>query len=193
MADRALYPCLIIVDVQNDYVLPSGALPCPDALAIIPHIHFAAHSSFFSAGIYLSADDKSPACGSIQTEPGSCRWPPHCISGSFGAQIHAGLCLDELPGAVIITKRSSMSAFGSRVKGETTSLLMQLQQRPPSHAVVCGLALECADCSVSRRTCHTQCVTLGRYCVMETAVDCIAMQLPVCVVLDGSRHYRWFC
>jgi hypothetical protein len=31
---------------------------------------------------------------------------------------------------------------------------------------------------------------LGRYCVMETALDCAAMQLPVCVVMDGSRYYR---
>jgi nicotinamidase/pyrazinamidase len=142
MSTPSLYPCLIIVDVQNDYVLPSGALPCPDALAIIPHIHSAAHSSFFSAGVYFSADDKDPVVESIIGSLSS-RWPPHCISGSFGAQIHAGLCHEDVPGAVITTKRNSMSAFGSAGKGEITGLNLHLQQRPPSHAVVCGLALEC--------------------------------------------------
>lgn len=168
MSTPSLYPCLIIVDVQNDYVLPSGALPCPDALAIIPHIHSAAHSSFFSAGVYFSADDKDPVVESIIGSLSS-RWPPHCISGSFGAQIHAGLCHEDVPGAVITTKRNSMSAFGSAGKGEITGLNLHLQQRPPSHAVVCGLALE--------------------YCVMETALDCVAKQLPACVVLDGSRYF----
>lgn len=144
MAHPPLSPCLIIVDVQNDYVLPSGALPCHDAPAIIPHIHSAAHSSFFSAGIYLSADDKSPAVEGSQPEPGVHQWPPHCISGSFGAQIHAGLFHDQLTGAVLVSKRLSMSAFGSLAKGEATELRAMLQQRPPSHAVVCGLALECA-------------------------------------------------
>ena len=163
-------PCLIIVDVQNDYVLPSAALPCPDAPAIVPHIHAAAHSGFFSAGLYLSADDKPPAAEGSQPASGTCQWPPHCISGSFGAQIHAGLRHEQLPHAVVVTKSNSMSAFGSEAKGETTPLRLLLQQRPPSHAVVCGLALE--------------------YCVMETAVDCARMQMRTCVVLDGSRYYR---
>lgn len=144
MTNLPPFPSLIIVDVQNDYVLASGALPCPDAPAIIPHIHSAAHSGFYSAGIYLSADDKAPAVEGTRSESGACRWPPHCITGSFGAQIHAGLCHNELPGAVIITKRSSMSAFGSVANGETTNLHLQLLLRAPSHAVVCGLALECA-------------------------------------------------
>ena len=26
---------------------------------------------------------------------------------------------------------------------------------------------------------------------METALDCIGLQLPVCVVLDGSRYYKY--
>jgi nicotinamidase-related amidase len=135
-----LSPCLIIVDVQNDYVLPSGALPCPGAEAIVPLIHDAAHSSFFSAGVYLSADDKEMAAeDAAQPAP---RWPPHCISGSFGAQIHQALRHQLLPAAVVVTKRESMSAFGSEAKGETTTLRAFLQMRPPSHAVVCGLALE---------------------------------------------------
>jgi len=140
-------PCLIIVDVQNDYVLPSGALPCADAQAIIPAIHRAAHSAFYSAGIYLSADDKLPeAEAEGQPSATAPRWPPHCISGSFGAQIHEGLCHELLPDAVVVTKRDSMSAFGSEAKGETTTLRGLLRARPPSHAVVCGLALECARC-----------------------------------------------
>ena len=26
---------------------------------------------------------------------------------------------------------------------------------------------------------------------METALDCVDLQLPVCVVLDGSRYYKY--
>lgn len=137
----AVFPCLIIVDVQNDYVLPSGALPCPDAEAIVPAIHHAAHGAFFSAGVYLSADDKMPVCdGDAQAD--AARWPPHCITGTFGAKIHDGLQHDLLAGAAVVTKRSSMSAFGSDAKGETTALRQLLLTKPPSHAVVCGLALE---------------------------------------------------
>jgi len=136
-------PCLIIVDVQNDYVLPSGALPCPDAPSILPPIHAAAHSGIFTAGVYLSADDKLPEGEGSQPAASACQWPPHCISGSFGAQIHADLRHEQLQGAVVVTKSNSMSAFGSEAKGETTPLRKLLQQRLPSHAVVCGLALEC--------------------------------------------------
>ena len=69
---------------------------------------------------------------------------PHCIAGSFGARLHDGLQHELLPDAVVVTKSSSMSAFGSPAKGETTQLRGLLQRRAPSHAVVCGLALEYA-------------------------------------------------
>jgi nicotinamidase/pyrazinamidase len=136
-------PCLIIVDVQNDYVMPSGALPCPDAEAIIPCIRDAAHSGRFTAGVYLSADVKPPASVPVVTcQSAAARWPPHCIAGSFGARVHEGLQHELLPDAVVVTKSSSMSAFGSSAKGETTQLRGLMQRRAPSHAVVCGLALE---------------------------------------------------
>jgi nicotinamidase/pyrazinamidase len=136
-------PCLIIVDVQNDYVLTTGALPCPDAETIIPCIHNAAHSGHFTSGVYLSADDKPPTSESDGTRQSS-RWPQHCISGTFGARLHDGLQHELLRDAVVVTKSSSMSAFGNQAKGETTQLCGLLQSRAPSHVVVCGLALEYA-------------------------------------------------
>ena len=116
-------------------------MPCPDAEAIVPVIHHAAHGAFFSAGVYLSADDKMPVSdGDAQAD--AARWPPHCITGTFGAKIHDGLHHDQLPSAAVVTKSSSMSAFGSDAKGEATALRHLLRTKPPSHAVVCGLALE---------------------------------------------------
>ena len=137
-------PCLIIVDVQNDYVMANGALPCPDAAAIIPCIRDAAHSGRFTAGVYLSADVKPASVPEVTCQSAAARWPPHCIAGSFGARLHDGLQHELLPDAVVVTKSSSMSAFGSPAKGETTQLRGLLQRRAPSHAVVCGLALEYA-------------------------------------------------
>ena len=74
-------PCLIIVDVQNDYVMATGALPCPDAAAIIPCIRDAAHSGRFTAGVFLSADVKPPASVpevTCQSAAANTRWESGC-------------------------------------------------------------------------------------------------------------------
>jgi nicotinamidase/pyrazinamidase len=184
------------VDVQNDYVLPSGALPCPDAAAIVPAIHEAAHSGFFTAGVYLSMDDKPPTADDGQRDADVPRWPAHCVSGTFGARLHEGLHHDVLPDAVIVTKSKSMSAFGSTEKGEQTPLGGLLVQRRVSHAVVCGLALEYADCLLFGAYLSLQPGSPARdelpprYCVMETALDCAAALVPVCVVLQGTRYFK---
>lgn len=156
---------LIVVDLQHDYVSPAGALPCPDAAAILaPTARMVAQPALFPAGIYFSLDDKL-------AEDDFGPFPPHCIIGTPG-HAHA-LAAEEAAsagGVVRIGKRRSLSAFGSSRSSETTPLRALLEARGATHAVVCGLALE--------------------YCVLDTAVDCARMGLRTSIVAEASRVYR---
>jgi nicotinamidase/pyrazinamidase len=150
--------CLIVVDMQHDYI--TGALACPRGGEIIGVINGAlALSSSFAGGIFLSMDEK-------QASDDFGRWPPHCVVGTPGYELAVSPPPSPVP-PVLIKKRRSMSAFGS--KGESTPLRALLQERGVTHALVCGLALE--------------------YCVLETAADCAQMGIRACIVKEGTRPY----
>lgn len=160
--------CLIVVDVQADFVDAAGALPVPGAADILAPIRAAlATPQLFPGGIYFSHDDK------LLTD--SFRgFPVHCIRGTPGAALHPGLGLASAPAHTLIAKRRSMSAFGSTralpEESEVTPLREMLLARGVTHAVVCGLALE--------------------YCVLDTGCDAAAMGLHTCIVTAASRAFR---
>src|SRR5215207_6915576 len=79
---------LIIVDYQNDFARPDGALSVPGGEEIADAINALVGSGDYD--LVLATRDWHPADhGSFAAQGGP--WPPHCVQGSEGAELHAGL------------------------------------------------------------------------------------------------------
>ncbi|KAJ9114263.1 hypothetical protein QFC22_005715 [Naganishia vaughanmartiniae] len=101
---------LIIVDVQNDFLPPTGSLAVPDGREILPPIykllsdeewdwHPPGHVSFASSHqdgkpytkIQISASSGTTKSGEQTAMRDMFIWPDHCVPGTPGAEIEDGL------------------------------------------------------------------------------------------------------
>jgi len=177
---------LIVVDLQPDF-MPGGALACLEGDALVAPIaallaqqryrtvvatqdwHPANHASFASHYPDGQPFAQIPLHGHAQT-----LWPDHCIQGSAGAALHAGV--DWNAADMVLRKGSnpqvdSYSAFrenhgpdGSR---PPTGLAGWLRERGISEVHVCGLARD--------------------YCVLWTAQDAVSAGFAVGFHWDLTR------
>ena len=175
---------LVIVDVQHDF-LPGGALAVAGGDAIVAPIaalaprfatvvatqdwHPPGHVSFAS-----SHPGRKPYETAELPQGPQELWPDHCVQGSRGAALHAGL-----PDAAISlvlrkgTRRDvdSYSGFRENVGPDgsrpTTGLAAWLSARGVKRVLVCGLARD--------------------FCVRATAVDGAAEGFEVLVLDDLTR------
>src|SRR5215467_11156426 len=86
--ERAMYPpsaALVLVDVQNDFC-PGGTLAVPDGDEIVEVVNRLAPSFNFVA----ATEDWHPQNHISFKEQGGV-WPPHCVQGSPGADLHPAL------------------------------------------------------------------------------------------------------
>src|SRR5690242_4526642 len=98
--------CLILVDIQNDF-LPGGALAVPGGDAVIP----IANGLLPKFSLVVATQDWHPANhGSFaSTQPGrkvfepivlnglpQTLWPDHCVQGPSGAELAAALHRDRI-------------------------------------------------------------------------------------------------
>ncbi|KAK4534978.1 hypothetical protein CDCA_CDCA03G1003 [Cyanidium caldarium] len=177
---------LIVVDVQNDFCPPEGALAVPRGDEVVPVInllrpafrcvvftqdwHPPGHVSFASAHPGHQALERvSVALPDGRSTP-QVLWPDHCVQETVGAQLHRGLQVDA-PGDLLVRKGTdarydSYSAFKDD-SGVPTGLAEQLRQRGVTHVLVCGLALD--------------------YCVRATACDALDAGFRVSVIVDATR------
>jgi nicotinamidase/pyrazinamidase len=84
---------LIVVDYQNDFNPPDGALAVPEGDTIAPRINELARSGDYDL-VVATRDWHPPDHGSF-TEQGGI-WPVHCVQGTPGAELHPGLDRDAL-------------------------------------------------------------------------------------------------
>src|SRR5438067_6507239 len=88
---------LLLVDPQNDFC-PGGSLPVADGDRVMPILSaWAAAAQSSGIPIFVSRD-WHPSKTTHFKEYGGV-WPPHCISGSAGAEFHRDL---HLPAEAII-------------------------------------------------------------------------------------------
>lgn len=176
---------LVVVDVQNDFCpatpLGGGNLAVADGHAIVPLINRLARDF---ENIVVTQDWHPPGHVSFaSSHPGTSPfetvdlaygkqvlWPDHCIQGSHGAALHAGLELDRAQ--LIIRKgyhahTDSYSAFLEADRATPTGLDGYLRSRGIQHVVCVGLALD--------------------FCVAWTALDARRYGLAVTVVEDACR------
>jgi nicotinamidase/pyrazinamidase len=172
--------CLIVVDVQNDFVtggrleVPSGEQVVPVVRRLVPYFdivvasrdwHPENHVSFAVVHPGKRAGQRVQAHGLTQT-----LWPVHCVANTPGSAFVAELPTQAFD--LVIEKGQdpevdSYSAFFDNGKRHETPLRAFLEAREISSVHVCGLATN--------------------VCVRATALDARQLGLETRVILDACR------
>jgi nicotinamidase/pyrazinamidase len=150
------HDALLVIDMQDDFVSPTGSLSVSGGEKIIPGInalathfahviltqdwHPASHISF------ASTHGLKPFTDTMQAPYGTQHlWPDHCLQGSPGAELHPAL---SIPHAELILRKGfrrnidSYSAFTENDRTTTTGLAAYLQARDLNRLFICGLAYD---------------------------------------------------
>jgi nicotinamidase/pyrazinamidase len=159
---------LLVVDVQNDFADPAGALSVTGGDRIVPMVdEQVASAEAAGATVVYSQDWHPPSTPHFEKDGGT--WPVHCVQGTWGAELHPHL---RVVGE-IVRKGSGgedgYSAFSVRdpESGETASTVLDrlLRERGVERIVICGLATD--------------------YCVVESVLDARRLGYLVTVLRDG--------
>ena len=150
----------MIVDFQNDFA-PGGALAVPQGDEIAARLHELIDTGRFDL-VIATRDWHPPEHGSFTAKGGP--WPPHCVAGSPGAELHSALDASRVD--VVLDKGTDPATEGySGFDG--TDLAGLLRERGIDRITVAGLATD--------------------YCVRATALDALREGLQVTVDTAGSR------
>jgi nicotinamidase/pyrazinamidase len=152
---------LIIVDYQNDFARPDGALSVPAGEEVADHINALARSGDYE--LVLATRDWHPPDHGSFTEQGGI-WPVHCVQGTPGAELHPAL--DTQPLDAIVDKGQDPGTEGYSAF-DATSLAETLRARGVDAVTVVGLATD--------------------YCVKNTALDALREGFAVRVDRAGIR------
>jgi nicotinamidase/pyrazinamidase len=177
---RRASDCLIVVDVQNDF-MPGGALAVPRGDEIVPLVnriaatfavvvltqdwHPAGHASFAS-----SHPGKRPFETMRLAYGRQVLWPDHCVQSTPGAALHAAL---DIPHAQLVIRKGhhkkvdSYSAFLEADRRTKTGLDGYLESRGVKRVFCVGLATD--------------------FCVAWTALDARRCGLQAAVIEDACR------
>jgi nicotinamidase/pyrazinamidase len=149
---------LIIVDVQNDFC-PGGALGVAQGDEIIPSINQLLKHGWLA----VATMDWHPT-EHCSFAPHGGPWPPHCVQGTVGAELHSSLDIDRIQ--LFITKathhdKDAYSGF------DGTELAEILRDKGVKRIAVCGIATD--------------------YCVSATAHDALKEGFEVLILEDAIR------
>ena len=153
---------LVIVDFQNDFT-PGGALAVPEGDEIAPRVRELMDSGRFDL-VVATRDWHPPEHGSFTTAHPPGIWPPHCVQGTPGAELHEALPRDRV--GVIVDKGQDPGTEGySGFDG--TDLEQLLRDRGIDRVTLVGLATD--------------------YCVRWTALDALEAGFGVEVDVAAVR------
>lgn len=154
---------LLVVDMQNDFITGSLAVPTAEQ-TVDPVTHLISVFTRARLPIFVTQDDHPPHHTAFQGFGGL--WPPHCVTGTDGQQLHRDVMLALLfaPDVVMIAKGQDptnhpYSGFGD------TMLDHHLKEREINRIFVCGLALD--------------------WCVRDSALDARKLGYEVYLVYDA--------
>ena len=161
---------LLVVDMQNDFGHPDGALSVAGALEIVPLINAEiGHARAGQAIVIYTQDWHPPDTPHFEKDGGI--WPVHCVRDTWGAALLPELAQD----GSVVRKGSEgedgYSGFTTRdpTSGEErpTELNALLQKAGVGRIVIVGLASD--------------------YCVKESALDAVRLGLEVDVIEAAVR------
>jgi len=151
---------LLIIDFQNDFC-SGGALAVPDGDAIASRVNELIDSGRFD--LVVATRDWHPADHASFAEQGG-PWPPHCVQGTPGAELHDSLDRSRI--AYVVDVGSGREDEG--YSGFEKSDLAEILRRHGIDAVtIVGLATD--------------------YCVRASALDALNEGFDVTVDEDGVR------
>ena len=150
----------MIVDFQNDFT-PGGALGVEGGDEIAGRLNELASDPRFE--LVVATRDWHPADhGSFKAQGGI--WPPHCVAGTLGAELHRGL--DRTRVDVVVDKGQDVAADG--YSGFEATLLEELlRAHGVSQVTIGGIATD--------------------YCVKNTALDALRRGFGVTVSREAVR------
>lgn len=152
---------LIIVDVQNDFMPPDGALAVPDGDKIIQNINQYIEK-FRDLPVFATADWHPQDHISFKERGGP--WPPHCVQNTKGAEFHKDL---RLPENTYVIRKAYDSEKDAYSGFEETELAQKLKDLGVTTVFVCGVATE--------------------YCVKNTVLDAIKHGFKTYVLKDAIK------
>jgi nicotinamidase/pyrazinamidase len=152
---------LVVVDYQNDFASPDGALSVSGGDAIAGRINEQMRSGDYD--LVVATRDWHPSDHGSFTEQGGI-WPVHCVQDTEGAQLHPDL--DAAAVDVIVDKGQDRDTEGySGFDG--TKLGELLRERGIDQVTVVGLATD--------------------YCVKQTALEALHEGFAVTVDTTAVR------
>ncbi|CCH60227.1 hypothetical protein TBLA_0C04280 [Henningerozyma blattae CBS 6284] len=164
--------CLLIIDVQNDFLPPNGSLAVPGGTEVISPILGLLKSQNWDI-VVLSRDWHPSDHKSFDIHGGP--WPVHCVQGSSGSQFNnellVGLESNNTQYQVVSkgtdSQRECYSAFNDETGEPATPLHSILKEKGVSAVTVVGVALD--------------------YCVKHTALDSASLGYTTRVLRDSTR------
>ena len=161
---------LLVVDVQNDFADPGGSLFVKGAGAVVSAVNREVERAAAAGALVVYTQDWHPERTPHFEKDGG-TWPVHCVGGTWGAELHPGLRVEQ--DAEVVRKgtggEDGYSAFSVRDPDSgavsATGLDGILRQRGVERVVIVGLATD--------------------YCVKETALDAASLGLHATVVRDA--------
>lgn len=163
---------LLIVDMQQDFVAPQGALSVRGAKELIPHIRAEIEASRRNGDLVVWTQDWHPErTPHFATLGGT--WPTHCVAGTDGAEVVPELAALQEQQDLLIRKgvagEDGYSAFTVQdpILGATspTELHARLKEHAVQQVRICGVATD--------------------WCVKSTAIDALSLGYTVEVIRAG--------
>jgi nicotinamidase/pyrazinamidase len=151
---------LLIIDFQNDFT-PGGALAVPHGDAIADRVNELIASGDFDL-VVATRDWHPPDHASFEDQGGP--WPPHCVQGTPGAELHPAVPRDRVDVIVDAGFRRDLEGYSGF---EETDLARVLRERDIDEVTVVGLATD--------------------YCVRHTAADALREGFRVTIDRAGVR------
>jgi nicotinamidase/pyrazinamidase len=152
---------LLVIDYQNDFAAPDGALSVAGGDAVAGRINDLMHSGDYE--LVVATRDWHPRDHGSFVEQGG-PWPVHCVQDTPGAQLHPDL--DQAAVDVIVDKGQDPATDGySGFDG--TRLAELLREHDIDQVTIAGLATD--------------------YCVKNTALDALREGFSVTVDSTATR------
>ncbi len=165
---------LVVVDLQNDFADPEGALAVHGGANLVPIVNGEIEMARAAEATIVFTQDWHPESTPHFAKDGG-PWPIHCVADTWGAKLHPGVDAEAATSAPRVRKGANgedgYSGFTMRdpVTGATTPTELEALLRAAriERVVVCGLATD--------------------YCVKATALDAARLGFETAVLLDGMR------
>ncbi len=161
---------LVVVDVQNDFADPRGALYVEGGDSVIAPVNDLVEAARSAGALVVYTQDWHPPSTPHFKKDGGI-WPVHCVVGTWGAELHPSL---HVVGPVVRKGTGQEDGYsGFTVRDVSTGLEKRtglqdiLERRGVSRVVVVGLAQD--------------------VCVKETAIDARRLGYDTVVVTRATR------